>query len=130
MICLVKGCMFTPQKGMTTMATEKQQSKGRNSNCNTNNCNSLSKTSSVFVPTKLTTTDTQPKNSSHETWSPVMDGIIPLPPSLAAEANWSNAMQEKLKNFVDEHINDALYGPRKMHRLPVFEKIYSTCPHK
>lgn len=107
--------MSMPQKG-TTMAKRSKQSKSGQSNH----------------------TQSRPPRATErreETWSPVMEGIIPLPPSLTVNAAASSnaetlqhgkkTMHEKFGDIVDQHIESVLYGPRKMRRLPVFQEI---CP--
>lgn len=107
--------MSMPQKG-TTMAKRSKQSKSGQSNH----------------------TQSRPPRATErreETWSPVMEGIIPLPPSLTVNAvapsnaetlqHGKKTMHEKFGDIVDQHIESVLYGPRKMRRLPVFQEI---CP--
>ncbi|KAI8561610.1 hypothetical protein RHMOL_Rhmol04G0353700 [Rhododendron molle] len=100
--------MSMPQMG-TTMAKRTKQSKSSQSN------------RIEFRPQSRPPQATERKE---ETWSPVMEGIIPLPPSLTVNATApSNAetlqhgkkiMHEKFGYSVDQHRESVLYGPRKM----------------
>lgn len=77
----------------------------------------------------------QAPDRREETWSPVKEGIYPLPPSLTVNAaapsnpkiseDAKKTMLEKFGDIVDQHIESVLYAPTKMRRLPVFQEI---CP--
>lgn len=103
-----------PQKG-TTMAKRTKQSKSGQSN-------------------RMESRSPR-ATEKRQTWSPVMEGIIPLPPSLTVNAaapsnaetleDGKKTMLEKFADIVDQHIESVQYGPAKTRRLPVFQEI---CP--